>query len=564
MNNAIPQIPTPENEPVLSYAPGSPERSSLQRRLKELKNEQVEIPAFIGGEEVRTGNTAEVRMPHDHQHVLAKVHKCGSDEVERAIEASLEARKKWARMPWTERAAIFLRAADLLAGSWRDTLNGSTMLGQSKNAYQAEIDAACELIDFFRFNAYYMQEIYERQPRSSKGIWNRMQYRPLEGFVFAITPFNFTSIQCNLPSAPAMLGNVVLWKPSSTSLFSAYYFYRMMEEAGLPPGVINMLPGDGPDIGNPALASPHFAGLHFTGSAGTFNHLWKQIGENIDTYRSYPRIVGETGGKDFIVAHPTADADAVATAIVRGSFEYQGQKCSASSRLYLPQSLWDQIRERVLAQIKEITMGDVDDFSNFVNAVIDETSYKNIVGYIDRAREDDGAEFVFGGDYSDEKGYFIEPTMLRVDDPKYRTMCEELFGPVVTAYVYEDERFEEILEALDETSPYALTGAVFARDRDAVDQASEALMDNAGNFYINDKPTGAVVGQQPFGGARGSGTNDKAGSIYNLTRWISIRSIKENLDPPKHFSYPFLAADGEESESADGKLAEKGNGQIKT
>lgn len=540
MNNSIARTPFPENEPIRSYAPGSPERASLQQRLRELKNESVEIPAFIGGEKVFTGNTANVVMPHDHRHVLGKVHKCGADEVERAVKAALEARKEWSRMPWTERSAIFLRAAELLAGPWRDTINASTMLGQSKNAFQAEIDAACELIDFFRFNAYYMQELYERQPRSSEGVWNRMQYRPLEGFVLAVAPFNFTSIECNLPSAPAMLGNVVLWKPATTSVYSAYYFYRMMAEAGLPPGVINMVPGNGPDIGNPALDSKHFAGLHFTGSAATFNHLWRRIGENIDRYRTYPRIVGETGGKDFIIAHASADADAVATAIVRGSFEYQGQKCSASSRVYLPQSLWDDIRKKVVSQVAEIKMGGVDDFSNFVNAVIDRKSYKNIVSYIDHARDSDGVEFVCGGKYSDETGWFIEPTLLRVDDPKYRTMCEEIFGPVVTAYVYEDDRFDEMLRILDETSPYALTGAVFANDRAAVNQAADALVDNAGNFYVNDKPTGAVVGQQPFGGARGSGTNDKAGSIYNLTRWVSVRSIKENLNPPTHFSYPFL------------------------
>ncbi len=558
MNNALSHVPTPTNEPVKSYAPGSPERASLKKRLEELKRERIEVPAFIGGEEVRTGNTEAIRPPHDIQSTLGTVHFAGEAEVKNAIEAALRARETWARMPWTERTAIFLRAADLLAGPWRDTLNASTMLGQSKNAHQAEIDAACELIDFFRFNAHFMERLYDEQPLSSPGIWNRMQYRPLEGFVLAVTPFNFTSIQANLPAAPALMGNVVLWKPSTTSVYSAYFVYKLLEEAGLPPGVINMLPGDGPTIGDPALASEHFAGLHFTGSTGTFEHLWKTIGENIGRYRGYPRIVGETGGKDFIVAHPSADAEAVATAIVRGSFEYQGQKCSASSRMYLPKSLWPAIKEEMLGQLSEIKMGPPEDFTNYVNAVIDKPSFDKLAGAIDAAKKAEGVEIVHGGDYSDEEGYFIEPTVLVVDDPGYQTMSEELFGPVATAYVYEDARFEETLGLVDETSPYALTGAIFSEDRAAVQVAMERLENAAGNFYINDKPTGAVVGQQPFGGARKSGTNDKAGSKMNLMRWTSARAVKENLNPPKHFSYPFLAPDADEPERTEADYAEAG------
>lgn len=548
MSNSIFRVPLPQNEPVRSYAPGSDERKSLQRRLAELKQETIDIPAFIGGQEVRTGRTETVHPPHELSHTLATAHFGGEKEVALAIEAALEAREQWARMPWEDRAAIFLRAADLLAGPWRDTLNAATMLGQSKNAYQAEIDSACELIDFFRYNVKYMEELYQQQPISSPGVWNRMEYRPLEGFVFAVTPFNFTAIQGNLPTAPAMMGNVVVWKPATTAIYSAYFTYRLLEAAGLPPGVINMVPGHGAEVGDPVFASPHLAGLHFTGSTRTFQHMWRTIGTSIDRYRTYPRIVGETGGKDFVIAHPSANAEEVATALVRGGFEYQGQKCSAASRAYLPSSLWDDIWEATRSQLSEISVGSVEDFSNFVNAVIDKKSFDGITAYIDEARRSEGVEILHGGEYSDEEGYFIEPTVIKVEDPKYRTMCEEIFGPVLTVYVYPDEKFEETLTLIDETSPYALTGAVFARDRQAIRMASDRLVNAAGNFYINDKPTGAVVGQQPFGGARGSGTNDKAGSQMNLLRWVSARAIKENLNPPRHFHYPFLDPERTESD----------------
>lgn len=543
MNNTALTLPAPENEPVLSYAPGSPERDRLQKRLQDLKSSEIEIPAFIGGKEIRTGRIEGVFSPHDHKHQLATVHNGGEKEAKLAIQASLDARKEWMNMPWTDRAAIFLRAADLLAGPWRDTLNAATMLGQSKNAYQAEIDSACELVDFLRFNAHYMEQIYHDQPRSSKGMWNQLQYRPLEGFVLAVTPFNFTAIQGNLPAAPAMAGNTVLWKPATTAVYSAYYTYKLFQEAGLPDGVFNMVPGHGPDIGNPALASPDLAGLHFTGSTGTFQHMWRTIGANIANYRSYPRIVGETGGKDFIVAHPSADPIAVATAIVRGGYEYQGQKCSAASRVYVPQSLWSTIKAATLDQLSEIKMGSVEDFSNFVNAVIDKKSYDKLKGYIDAAKKDDGVEVLFGGGCNDEEGYYIEPTLLQVTEPKYVTMCEELFGPVVTLYVYEDNKFSETLELVNNTSPYALTGSIFSNDRKAIREALDTLVDAAGNFYINDKPTGAVVGQQPFGGARASGTNDKAGSYLNMIRWMSPRTIKETFAPPHHFGYPFLGTE---------------------
>lgn len=543
MNNTINRVPPPTNEPVLSYRPGSAERARLKARLEELKREIVEIPAFIGGREIYTGKTESVHAPHERARKLATLHLCGENEAEQAIRAAREAQHDWANMHWTDRAAIFLKAADLLAGPWRDTLNAATMLGQSKNAYQAEIDAACELIDFFRFNVHYMQQIYEDQPLSAPGTWNQVQYRPLEGFVFAVTPFNFTSIQGNLPAAPALMGNTVIWKPSSTSTYSAYFTYRLLEEAGLPPGVINMLPGHGPDVGDPVFASPHFAGLHFTGSTATFQRMWQTIGQNVTGYRGYPRIVGETGGKDFILAHTSADAKAVATAIVRGGFEYQGQKCSAASRVYLPKSLWPQIKVELLEQLHEIKMGPVEDFTNFVNAVIDQKSFNKISSYIDQAIRRDGIEVLHGGTFNDEEGFFIAPTVLQVEDPLYRTMCEEIFGPVVSVYVYADQEFDAILDLVDTTSPYALTGAIFARDRKAIIQATERLTNAAGNFYINDKPTGAVVGQQPFGGARASGTNDKAGSYLNLIRWVSPRAIKETFNPARHFSYPFLEPD---------------------
>ncbi len=540
MNNAVSSTPHPVNETVRSYAPGSPERLSLQETLKNMKATELDIPCFIGGKEVRTNSVEEVRAPHKRSLVLGHASLGGAKEVELAINAAREARHDWARMNWIDRSAVFLKAADLLAGRHRDLLNASTMLGQSKNCYQAEIDAACEMIDFLRFNVEFAKQIYEDQPSSSPGIWNRIQYRGLEGFVFAVTPFNFTSIQGNLAAAPALMGNTVIWKPATTALYSAYYMYKLFEDAGLPPGVINMVAGHGADIGDPVFASSELAGLHFTGSTGTFQHMWRTIGGNIANYKTYPRIVGETGGKDFIVAHPSADPIEVATAIVRGAFEYQGQKCSAASRAYIPKSIWPELKQSMLEQLGEITMGDVEDFSNFFNAVIDKKSFDNITGYIDHAKSSKGVEVIHGGNYSDEVGYFVEPTVLVVDDPTYRTMCEEIFGPVITLYVYDDGKFADILKLVDTTSPYALTGAVFAKDRRVIVEASEALMNAAGNFYINDKPSGAVVGQQPFGGARASGTNDKAGSYLNLVRWVSARSIKETFSPARHFSYPFL------------------------
>ena len=539
MNNSKPLVPEAVNEPVLNYAPNSPERLSLQAKLRELKQDRIEIPAFINGKPIQTGDLDEIRPPHELSHLLGTVHKCGSKEVALAIDAALTARESWSEMDFHDRAAIFLKAAELLAGPYRDALNASTMLGQSKNAYQAEIDAACELIDFFRFNVEYASQIYDEQPYSSPGVWNRLEYRALEGFVFAVTPFNFTSITGNLPAAPALMGNTVIWKPASTSIYSAYFIYKLLEEAGLPPGVINMVPGSGAAIGDPVLASPSFAGLHFTGSTGTFQHMWRTIGANIANYDTYPRIVGETGGKDFILAHASADPDVVATAIVRGAFEYQGQKCSAASRVYLPKSQWGATKEALLGQLEEVNMGTVEDFSNFVNAVIDQKSYNNISSYIEQARQSPVAEIIAGGRYSSEEGYFIEPTVILTTDPNYRTMCEEIFGPVVTIYVYDDKDFDGVLKLVDQTSPYALTGAIFARDRHVIVHASNALRNAAGNFYINDKPTGAVVGQQPFGGARASGTNDKAGAPPNLMRWVSVRTIKETFNPPTHFAYPF-------------------------
>lgn len=562
MNNAISTTPTPENEPVRQYAPGTEERTSLQQKLDELKSLTIDIPAFIGGKEVHTNETSPVVMPHDHSHTLGHVYQCDEEETHRAIKAALEARETWASMHWTDRAAIFLRAAELLAGPWRDTINAATMLGQSKSAHQAEIDAACELIDFFRFNVHYMEQIYTDQPNSGDGVWNQMEYRPLEGFVLAITPFNFSSIQANLPTAPALMGNTVLWKPSSTSIYSAYFTYKLLKEAGLPDGVINMLPAnDGASVGTPALESEHFAGLHFTGSEATFQHLWKQIGQNLDRYRTFPTIVGETGGKDFIIAHPTADVDEVTTAIVRGSFEYQGQKCSAASRLYLPESLWPAIKEKLTKQLGELEMGSPEDFTNFINAVIDQQAFDKITGYIDGAAEDDDAEIVVGGDYDDSEGYFIRPTVIRAHDPYHVTMEEEIFGPVTTVHVYADDEFEAALDLVDETSRYGLTGAVFGRDRAAIDRAQERLVNAAGNFYINDKPTGAVVGQQPFGGARRSGTNDKAGSVFNLMRWTSPRAIKETLNPPKHYGYAFHQPD-EAAATPEPELAEAGDGSV--
>jgi len=562
MNNAYASVPEPENEPVLSYAPGSEERRDVKKRLQEMRIETVEIPAIIDGEAVKTGTTSRVAPPHDHQHTLGHVHQAGADEVDRAITAALEAKAEWAAMDFSDRAAVFLRAADLLAGPYRDTINAATMLGQGKSIHQAEIDAACELIDFLRFNVHFAEQIYRNQPNDSRGVWNTMQYRPLEGFVFAVTPFNFTAIQANLPTAPALMGNTVLWKPASRSVYSAYYTYKILEEAGLPPGVINMLPADdGAAVGDPALESEHFAGLHFTGSQDTFNHLWSTIGQNLDRYKTYPSIVGETGGKDFIVAHPSADVQHLSTAIVRGAYEYQGQKCSASSRLYIPESLWPRVQSELKTQLDEISVGPPEDFTNFLNAVIDERAFDKIVGYIEDAREDTDAEIIYGGDYDKSEGYFIEPTLIRAHAPRQTTMEEEIFGPVTTVYVYPDEEYASTLTLVDETSPYGLTGAIFANDRAAIKLAGDVLEQAAGNFYVNDKPTGAVVGQQPFGGARRSGTNDKAGSVYNLMRWISPRAIKENFDPPAHYEYDWNAPDAADEpavltgEAGDGSIA---------
>jgi 1-pyrroline-5-carboxylate dehydrogenase len=536
--------PTPTNEPINGYEPGSPERDSLRVRLEQMRGERIEIPLVIGGEEVTTGTTREAVMPHKKDHVLADVHQGGAAEVERAIEASGAAWHDWNRLPWEERAAVFLRAAELLAGPWRDTLNAATMLGQSKTAHQAEIDAACELIDFLRFNVEFMTRIYEDQPVSSPGVWNRMEYRPLEGFVFAVTPFNFTAIAGNLPSSCALMGNTVVWKPASTAMLSAYYVMRLFQEAGLPPGVINLVYGSGAEIGDAALASEHLAGIHFTGSTPVFQGMWKTIGNSIARYRNYPRIVGETGGKDFIVAHRSADPAAVAAAIVRGSFEYQGQKCSAASRLYMPSNLWPEIRERLEEDVGAIRMGDVADFTNFMGAVIDASSFKTQKQAIEEAKKHAKTRVVVGGGVDDSEGYFVEPTVIETEDPGFRLMRDELFGPVVTAYVYPEGDYEETLELVDSSAPYGLTGAVFAEEREAVLEAEEALRYAAGNFYVNDKPTGAVVGQQPFGGARASGTNDKAGSMWNLIRWVSPRTIKETFIPPTDYRYPFMAPDG--------------------
>ncbi len=536
-------IPYPTNELVKSYAPGSKEREGIKAKLKELKSAQMDVPMFIGGEEVRTGKLIPINPPHDHAHLLGNYHEGDESHVKQALVAAQNAKADWAALEWHERAGIFLKAADLIAGPYRDLINGTTMLGQSKNIFQAEIDAACELIDFLKFNCYYMQEIYADQPDSLEGIWNKMEYRPLEGFVFAITPFNFTSIGANLAAAPALMGNTVIWKPSETQIYSAWAFMEIMREAGLPAGVINLIYTDGPMTGDMLLNDRDLGGVHFTGSTKTFQHIWKEVGKNVENYRSYPRVVGETGGKDFIVAHPSSNADELATAIIRGGFEFQGQKCSAASRVYVPQSLWPAIKEMLVKDIGTIKMGDPEDFRNFMNAVIDKRAFDKIKGFIDHAKQDPNAEILTGGNCDDSKGYFIEPTIIVAEDPQFKTMCEEIFGPVVTIYVYEDKNFEDTLKLVDETSPYALTGAVFAKDRYAIDLATKRLENSAGNFYINDKPTGAVVGQQPFGGARASGTNDKAGSSMNLLRWISARTIKETFVPPTDYRYPFMDAE---------------------
>lgn len=540
MNNSIFVLDKPNNEKVREYKPGTPEKKKLIAELERISSEVIEIPLIIGGKEIKTGRTAEVVMPHNHKHVLARYHIAGENEVKMAIEAALKVHEVWSNMSWIERISISLKIAELIAGKYRATLNAATMLGQSKNAYQAEIDAACETIDFLRFNAYYISQIYNEQPHSETGIINRIEYRPLEGFVFAVSPFNFTSIASNLNMAPAIMGNTLIWKPASTSLLSNYYLMKIYQEAGLPDGVINFLPGSGSFIGNIILQNKYFAGIHFTGSTATFNQIWKMIGENIHQYRSYPRIVGETGGKDFIFVHPSAGIDEVATAIVRGAFEYQGQKCSAASRAYIPESMWPRLKERISEMIEEITVGDVTEFSNFMNAVIDESSFDNITGYIEYARNSPEAEIVFGGEYDKSTGYFIKPTIVLTTNPHFKLMEEEIFGPLMTIYVYKDNLFEETLHICDNTSPYGLTGSIFSKDRPAMIKACQILRYAAGNFYYNDKPTGAVVGQQPFGGARASGTNDKAGSHLNLLRWTNPRTIKETLIPPVDFRYPFM------------------------
>jgi len=540
MFNGIFHVPQPANEPVRMYAPGSKERESLQDELRRQLTNPVEIPLIIGGNEVKSGDTEEIRCPHDRSQVLGRYHKASREHVEMAVTAANEARAEWSRMPWDARACVLLRAAELLAGPYRDKLNAATMLAQSKSCHQAEIDAACELIDFWRFNTHYIYRVYEDQPGSSPGILNYMEHRPLESFVFAISPFNFTSIGGNLPTAPALMGNTVVWKPASTAVLSAHYTMQILIEAGFPPGVINAIYGPGAEIAPPILDHYDLGGVHFTGSTYVFSTIWRAIGNDIRKYKVYPRIVGETGGKDFIFVHPSADMDALVASAIRGAFEYQGQKCSAASRIYVPESLWPTFKRRMAEQMAEIRMGDVCDFTNFVNAVIDRHAFKSITGYVDHAKQDSGFEVVAGGGYDGEKGFFVQPTLVRSDDPRSKLMTEEIFGPVLTAYVYRDQEYADALRVCDTTSPYALTGAIFANDRAAIVQAQTALRQAAGNFYVNDKPTGAVVGQQPFGGSRASGTNDKAGSPLNLLRWVSPRTIKENLLPPKDWRYPFL------------------------
>lgn len=541
MSNSISKVPVAVNEPVRAYAPGSQETKALLAQYEHMYNQQpIEIPMYIGGEKVYTENKKRMAPPHDHQKTLGHFNYGDSSHVEKAIDAALKAQPQWSALPWEQRAAIFLKAADLLAGPFRNKMNAATMLGQSKNVMQAEIDAACELIDFLRFNVQYMTEIYKEQPGSQQGIWNRLEYRPLEGFVFAVTPFNFTAIAANLCAAPAMMGNVIVWKPAESQMYAAQVIMELFQAAGLPDGVINMVCVDGPDAGNVVFKHKDFAGLHFTGSTGVFRHLWKEIGNNIDKYRSYPRIVGETGGKDFVMVHPSADPSEVATAISRGAFEYQGQKCSAASRAYIPQSLWGEVKTILVDQVQSFKMGSTGDPSNFINAVIDERAFDKIASYIDFIRAQSDAEIIVGGGYDKSKGYFIEPTVVHTTNPKFRTMCEEIFGPVITIYVYPDAEFENTLELVDKTSEYALTGSILSKDRYAINLALYKLQHAAGNFYINDKPTGAVVGQQPFGGARGSGTNDKAGAAMNLLRWVSARTIKETFVPPTDYRYPFL------------------------
>jgi 1-pyrroline-5-carboxylate dehydrogenase len=541
MSNAYFKVPQPVNEPVKSYKPGSPEREELKKKLADLKSKQIEVPIIIGGQEIKTGNTEKMVIPHNHSHVLGVYHKAGKKEVDMAIEAALEARKEWAEMPWEHRVAVFLKIADLLAGPWRATINAATMLGQSKTVYQAEIDAAAELVDFYKYNCYFMAELMKEQPYSPLGMWNRSEYRPLEGYIFSVTPFNFTSIAGNLPTAPAIVGNVSLWKPASSAVYSAYWLMKLFEEAGLPKGVINFVPGSGGQVGTPAMTNPNLAGIHFTGSTEVFQNMWKLISDNLKNMKYYPRIVGETGGKDFIFAHNSADVDALVVAALRGAFEYQGQKCSAASRMYIPKSLWKEFKGKYVAEVGKIKMGDVEDFTNFMGAVIDKGAFKTITEYIEYAKSSNEAEIITGGNFDDSKGYFIEPTTIVTTNPKFKTMEEEIFGPVMTIYVYDDDKLDETLTLCDETSPYALTGAIFAQDRKAIVMMANRLRNAAGNFYINDKPTGAVVGQQPFGGGRASGTNDKAGSAMNLMRWMTARTIKETFDPPKDWRYPFMS-----------------------
>lgn len=541
--NGFFKVPTPINEPILNYAPGSKERAELKAALHEARSKEVDVPMYIGGKEVRTGKMGRMAPPHDHKHTLGYFHKGDASHVSLAIEAALAAKPNWENLPWEQRAAIFLKAADLIAGPYRAKLNAATMLGQSKNAYQAEIDSACEIIDFLRFNVAFMSQIYQDQPVSGKGMWNRIEYRPLEGFVFALTPFNFTAIAGNLPTSAAMMGNVVVWKPANTQIYSAQVLMEIFIEAGVPEGVINLVYVDGPSAGDVIFNHRDFAGIHFTGSTGVFQNVWKTIGGNIHKYKTYPRIVGETGGKDFIILHKTAKVDESVTAIVRGAFEYQGQKCSAASRVYVPANLWPSIKTKMLDTLSTFKMGPTENFENFINAVIDEKAFDKIAAYIDEAKKDASVEVIAGGNYDKSSGYFIEPTVIVTQNPKSTTMCEEIFGPVLTIYVYNENEFEQTLDLLDNTSDYALTGAVIAQDRYAIDLATKKLRNAAGNFYINDKPTGAVVGQQPFGGARASGTNDKAGAMVNLLRWVSMRTIKETFVSPATYEYPFLSAE---------------------
>ena len=543
MNNNLPKVPVAYNEPIKSYAPGTPERASLKAMLAKMKSEVIDVPMVIAGQRVKSDNRLEINPPHDHKHVLGYYYKSDAEHVKMAIDAALKASKAWVELPWQERAAIFLKAADLISGPYRDVINAATMLGQSKTCFQAEIDSACEMADFFRFNVEYMTEIYTKQPSSDNAIWNRLQYRPLEGFVYALTPFNFTSIAGNLPSAPAMMGNVIVWKCSNTQVYSAKVLMDVFEEAGVPDGVINLIFPSGPVAGKVVMEHPDFAGFHFTGSTGVFQQIWRTIGANIATYKTYPRIVGETGGKDFVLAHKTADVDQVVTALVRGAFEFQGQKCSAASRAYIPDNLWPELKEKLVKQVNGIKMGDPEDFTNFMCAVIDNASFEKLAMFIDNAKKDKEAEIIAGGEYDKSEGYFISPTVIVTTDPKYITMEEELFGPVLTIYVYEADKWEEALKLVDTTSIYALTGAIFAQNRYAIDQGTKYLSQAAGNFYINDKPTGAVVGQQPFGGARASGTNDKAGSFLNMIRWTSPRTIKETFITPTNYRYPFMDAE---------------------